>query len=381
MKVLHVIPSVGPLRGGPSVAVLGMCRALEKEGVECHIVCTNDNGEEILKVPTGQWTQHDGVQTWFLQRQFAPVKTMREFQVGRGFSPWLTEQARHYDLFHIHALFSHLPSVAMAHARRHDIPYVLRPLGILESYSLGRSAWRKRIFLALFDAANIRQASALHFTSQREELVSLRPKEVPRWVVPLGVEVPSGCVAEGRGVPPRIVFLSRWDEKKRIDLLIEALALLKDLAWELVLAGSGEAALSARMHELVRNGHLEERVSFPGFVTGEAKWQLLRSADVFVLPSASENFGIAAAEALALGVPVIVSRQVALWEEIKSDEAGWVCGEDAPALAQLLRAVLAAPAERRRRGKNAVHLAQNSFSWRTCAEKLTDGYGSLLRPN
>jgi len=382
VKILHVIPSIGPLRGGPSVAAVAMCRALAEEGVECHLACTNDNGAGVLDVPlhssAEKWTLHEGVRTLFFQRMFPRWKPLREFQVGEGFSAWLGRHARDYDILHVHALFSHLPSAAMAHARRQGIPYILRPLGILEDYSLRRSAWKKRLFLALFDAANIRGASAVHLTSRREEKVSHIPGRAPRWVIPLGVGAPDCAPATGRGNPPRIVFLSRWHEKKRIEMLVEALAKITDLDWRLVLAGSGEPELAGRIHALVRTHALANRVSFPGFVTGAAKSQLLAEADLFVLPSASENFGIAAAEALAAGVPVVVSRHVALSDEIACGQAGWICGDDADALAACLRTALGDPDERRRRGQNAARLARDTFSWKSCAQKLSAAYQSLL---
>jgi glycosyltransferase involved in cell wall biosynthesis len=380
MKVLHIIPSIGPLRGGPSVAALAMCRALTDEGVACDLVCTNDNGAGVLDVPVGEWTMHEEVRTWFFRRMSPRWRPVREFQIGEGFSPWLARHARDYDLLHVHALFSHLPTVAMAFARRHGIPYVLRPLGILESYSLGRSPWKKRAFLALFDSANIRGASAVHLTSRREENVSRIPGHASRWVIPLGVRIPDGPAAAGRGNPPRIVFLSRWHAKKRIEMLLEALSMLGDLDWTLVLAGAGEPGLTDRIHSLVRQYGLGNRVSFPGFLTGDAKAQLLAGADLFVLPSASENFGIAAAEALAAGLPVIVSRHVALCDEIESAQAGWICGDDAAALARTLRTALADPDERRRRGQIAARLARTAFSWKSCAEKLASSYRELLHP-
>lgn len=376
MKVLHVIPSVGPLRGGPSVAALAMGRAIAEEGVECHLVSTNDNGDGLLDVPTGEWIRHGGVKTCFFCRRSAFFKAFNEFQIGTGFREWLDAHIRDYDLLHVHALFSHLPSSAMGIARRHGIPYVLRPLGILESYSLGRSAWKKRLFLAFCDQANICGASAIHLTSDREREVSIIPGKAPKWVVPLGVEIPGGVTATGGGSPPRIVFLSRWHEKKRIGMLLEALAGLRDLEWSLVLAGAGEEELTRRIHAQVRRCGLEDRVSFPGFVSGADKWGLLAGADVFVLPSASENFGIAVAEALAIGVPAVISRHVALAGEVEASQAGWICGEED--LARQLREALGDAEERRRRGRNAAKLARGKFSWKSCAETLVAGYRGLL---
>jgi glycosyltransferase involved in cell wall biosynthesis len=377
MNVLHVIPSIGPLRGGPSVAAVAMCRALADEGVACDLACTDDNGPGTLDVPVGEWTVYAGVRTIFFRRKFPSWPPVREFQIGAGFGAWLRAHARGYDVIHVHALFSHMPSTAMSFARRSGIPYVLRPLGILEEYSLRRSAWKKRAFLALFDAANIRGASAIHLTSRREDAVSVIPGPAQRWIIPLGVESPDATAACA-GSPPQIVFLSRWHEKKRIETLIDALALLVGIEWKLVLAGDGDPALAGRIRALVSARGLGDRVSFPGFVAGDAKWKLLESSDLFVLPSASENFGIAAAEALACGIPCVVTRHVALADEIGSADAGWISGDPADDLAETLRVALADRAERARRGKNAARLARDSFSWKSCAERLASGYRELV---
>ncbi len=378
MKVLHVIPSVGPQRGGPSVAVGAMCRALGEAGAEARIVCTNDNGDGVLDVPTGEWTLHEGVPTWFFERHETGWRALREFQIGRGFAGWLSAQAEEWDILHIHALFSHLSSSAMRIARRRRIPYVVRPLGVLEAYSLRRSAWKKRLFLKLFDAAGLRGASAIHLTSRREREVSLIPGSAPRWVIPLGVDIPATVSIGKKTGPLRIVFLSRWHEKKRIGVLLEALGSLREWDWQLELAGTGEESLVADVHRRVVELGLDGRVSFPGFVSGATKAGVLDGGDLFVLPSASENFGIAVAEAMAHGLPCVVTRHVALSDEIAAAEAGWVCGDSASELAGVLRGAISDREECLRRGERARQLVMKHFSWASCAEALLAGYCGIL---
>jgi len=378
MKVLHVIPSVGPRRGGPSVAAGAMCRALAELGVEVRMACTNDDGAGVLDVPTGEWVPHEGVTTWFFQRREACGRALREFQIGRGFGSWFSAEVGRWDVVHVHALFSYLPSSAMRIARRRGVPYVVRPLGVLEAYSLRRSAWKKRLFLRLFDGANLRGAAAVHLTSRREQEVSLIPGSAPRWVIPLGVDIPPAASAGQSSGSFRIVFLSRWHEKKRIGVLLEALGMVRELDWRLDLAGTGDDRLVAEVHRTVAALGLGERVSLPGFVSGDAKARLLDGADLFVLPSASENFGIAVAEAMAHGLPCVVTRHVALSEEIAEAGAGWVCGDSAAGLADVLRAAIPDRAECRRRGGLARRLAINSFSWASCGEALFAGYRRIL---
>ena len=240
-----------------------MCRALAARGISCDLVATNDNGPGLLDVTAGEWTMRDGVRVLFFSRVGNLFPPLREFQVGSGFAAWIGEHVRDYDVIHVHALFSYMSSTAMRAAGRASVPYVLRPLGLLEHYSL------------------------------------------------LGVEIPDepahGSKPRTSGVP-QIIFLSRWHAKKRIGVLIEALARMKDRPWHLVLAGTGDSKIVNEVRESVRANGLINRVSMPGFLEGDAKWAALREADIFVLPSASENFGIAVAAIfpllfLSTGIP------------------------------------------------------------------------------
>ena len=380
MKVLHVIPSVGPKRGGPSVAAPAMCRALASYGVACDLVATNDDGNGILKVPVGEWTTHAGARMLFFRRRGNALPAIREFQIGAGFAGWFSSNGRNYDLIHVHALFSYLSTMAMCLARRAEIPYVLRPLGQLETYSLRRRALKKQLFLRLWDGANIRGAAAIHLTSQRELDVSWIPGPAARWVVPLGVNLPPASAAPGpEPRPPQILFLSRWHAKKRIGILIEALAMLKDQPWHLTLAGAGDSGPAKTIMDDLDRAGIAERTSLPGFLAGEAKSSALRAADLFVLPSASENFGIAVAEALAAGVPVVITRHVALAPEVEAAAAGWICGDSSAELTAALRSALRDPDERRQRGENARKLAEESFSWESAACKLASLYRTVLK--
>lgn len=388
MNVLHVIPSVSPRRGGPSAAIGPMTQALRECGVDCSVVTTNDDGPGTLDVPLGRWTDRDGVPTWFLPRFSPPMRALREFAWSPGFSRWMRARLREFDLVHIHALFSYLPSRAMTLARRSGVPYVLRPLGLLEEWSLAQSPLRKRAFLVLCDRANVRGAAAVHFTSAREMEVS---KHVPAdlgFVVPLGVEVPE--ISEDLRARARagltadesqcvLLFLSRWHPKKRIEALLEALATLRDRRWILVLAGSGDANYEREVRGHIHRLGLDERIRTPGFVEDDVKWAWFAAADAFVLPSHSENFGIAVAEAMAAGVPPIVSEGVALAPDIRRENTGWVVGNDDRSLTAALEEVLNDPDGRAVRGARAAGFARAKYSWRRSAQEIAAQYERILK--
>lgn len=388
MKVLHVIPSVSLRRGGPSAAIGPMTGALQELGVECSVVTTNDDGPDTLNVPLERWIDHAGMRTWFLPRFSPPVRALREFAWSPGFPRWMHAQLPEFDIVHVHALFSYVSSRAMMLARRRGVPYVLRPLGLLEEWSLTRSPFRKRMFLALCDRANLRGAAAVHFTSTREMEMSLHVPAGLGFVAPLGVAVPEVSTEvrkrtrAGLGAHDSecvFLFLSRWHPKKRIKELLEALATLREQRWILVLAGAGDQAHERMVREHIHQLGLRDRVRTPGFVEGEVKWGLFAAADAFVLPSHSENFGIAVAEAMAAGVPPIVSDGVALSSDIFRGNVGWVAGNDVRSLAAALEEALNDPKERAVRGQGAAALARAEYSWRRSSERIAAQYERILK--
>lgn len=387
MKALHVIPSVSPRRGGPSAAVGALARALSAVGVESSIVTTTDHGPDELDVPTDRWVAERGVRVRYFPRFSPRWRAVREFAYAAGFSEWARRGFREFDVVHVHALFSYLPSRAMTLCRRMNIPYVLRPLGLLEEWSLAQSAVRKRAFLTLCDAANVRAAMAVHFTSEREREVSRIVPESAGFVAPLGVDIPIEPTAN-RATARRalgiaedecaFLFLSRWHPKKRIETLLQALASMRDDAWVLVLAGDGDEKYKAGILAEIRRLGLAAKVRLPGFVDGEAKRDAFAAADVFVLPSHSENFGIAVAEAMASGLPVVVSRGVALAADIGRVDAGWVVNDVESELGPTLARALGSPDERERRGKNAANVARSEYDWNRCARIVAGHYERIV---
>ncbi|KAF0655072.1 glycosyltransferase [Cyanobium sp. Copco_Reservoir_LC18] len=385
MRVLHVIPSISPLRGGPSRAVVEMVAALRLREVDAAILTTNDHGPGLHPdLVTGRWQQHQGVPVLAFPRWSPPVAALREFAISPGLSLWLARHLKEYDLLHIHALFSYPSTSAMAQARWAGVPYILRSIGQLSPWSLAQSRGRKRLMLGLIERRNLQRAAALHFTSgaERDEAAALGLAP-PALVLPLGVRGPAAAAAAGdrEGTTPvRFLFLSRLHPKKRLENLLDALALLQrhrpEASWELAIAGDGEPRYIAGLQERSRRLGLEARCRWLGFVEGEAKWRALQTADWYVLPSAAENFGIAAVEALAAGTPVILSPEVAVAADVERCGAGLVCGSDPEALARALVTALERPSLSMR--ASALNLAQMDFSWSTIALQLRDAYRQVL---
>ncbi|MGI0495253.1 glycosyltransferase [Alkalinema pantanalense CENA528] len=403
MKILHVIPSVSPVRGGPSQAVLEMVYALRQQGVDATIVTTNDSGDDLLPIPLHQWIDYPVHQsspadssdaahkTVPLQAfpKFAPaISAVREFTFSPALTRWLWHSITDYDLVHIHAIFSYPSTIAMAIARARNVPYIVRPLGQLCTWSLQQGAAKKRAYLKIIEMANLQGARSLHFTALQEqqeaEAVGLA---TPSFVVPHGLDMPAVNaqaqqeLRQQLNLPadqPIVLFLSRLHPKKGFDALIPALQQLRDLPFQFVIAGSGAAEYEAQLAAEIETAGLTDRTHWFGFAKGETKQRLLQGADLFVLPSHSENFGIAVLEALANGLPVLITPGVALATLVQDHALGWVTEQTPDAVAAGLRSALQDPQTREAMGIRAELAVRSQFSWPQIAKQLVQHYQSIL---
>ncbi|MFY8148224.1 MAG: glycosyltransferase [Prochlorococcaceae cyanobacterium] len=386
LHVLHLIPSISPRRGGPSQAVLAMVGALRQRGVEARILTTNDDGPGLLsELPLGVWHEHHGVPVLAFPRWSPPgrlLRPLREFAIAPGLTGWLTRHLLEFDLLHVHALFSYASTSGMAVARHQRVPYVLRSIGQLNHWSLRQSAGRKRWLLRLIERRNLEGSAALHFTSEaeRQEATALG-LPTPSFVLPLGV-APQELRPLRRSTDAGVtfLFLSRLHPKKQLEVLLDALALLRDrhpaAPWRLQIAGEGDPSYRRQLQARAQRLEIADRCEWLGFVAGEPKRELLAAAHWFVLPSASENFGIAAAEALAAGTPVILSPGVAVAEAVTQAGAGVVVQANPEALAGALERALDPPSAAMVCA--ARQLAVNVYGWGAIAAQLEAHYRDLI---
>lgn len=387
MKVLHIIPSVSPALGGPTQVVLNLVKALRNCGVDAEIVTTNDNGATLLDVPLNQRIEYAQVPVWFLPRFSPPLK---EFIFSPAITKWLWQHIRDYDILDNHYLFSYASTCAGAIARWQNVPYTVRTMGQLAPWALAQSRLKKEIYTFLIERQNLNRAAAIHCTSNGEaEDVRNFGIQTPTVTLPLGVNQPVywpqakqklreiyGIAAE----KPVVLFLSRLHYKKRPDLLLQALGKLaaKQYKFHLVLAGSGETDYLNYLQNLVSSLELTAETTFPGFVEGQDKDLLLQGADIFVLPSFSENFGIAVAEALAHGLPVIITPDIQIAPEIAAAKAGLVVEGEIEPLAGAIAQLLTSPQQRQHLGENGKDLVQRRYSWSAIGHHLADVYTSIL---
>jgi glycosyltransferase involved in cell wall biosynthesis len=385
LKVLHVIPSVGPLRGGPSFVIRTLTSGLAAQGISVDLVTTNDNGTECLAVPLGRPINEQGVTCWYFARQ------TRFYIVSLPFHQWMRRHVQDYDLIHIHAVFSYCSNAAALLASSHGVPYIVRPLGVLNEWGMrNRRPWLKKLSFRLVESRVFAGASLVHYTSEEERLQASRIGVSQRSaVIPNPVALP----AEPRShagwfraqypelaARPWILFLSRIDPKKGLDILLDAFARLRAGRSRAVLmiAGDGDRRLLARLRERAHQLGIGQDIVWTGFLDGDQKAAALADADIFVLPSYSENFGIAVAEAMAYGLPVVVSDQVAIHHEITAAEAGSVVPCNADPLAAAIAKLLDSRELRCRLGVNSLRLARDCFSLPAVIGRIVETYENLL---
>jgi glycosyltransferase involved in cell wall biosynthesis len=383
MRVLHVISSMSQLRGGPTVAMHNMLKALRRKGISADVITTDDDGDTArLDVALDRFVDVQGERVRYFPRQ-----TLK-YAFSAPLLPWLLRNVRAYDLVHTHGLFSFAPLAAAWCARAAGVPYIMRPAGVLDTWGMkNKSRIVKSTSVRLLESPLLQAAAAVHFTTPLEQAraadLSLPIRPV---VLPTGVEVDGssdhGEPVEGLSAPDTrvILFLARIHPIKRVDTLLRAFAALEDRSGtlRLVIAGDGDPALVTGLQRLAQELQLGDRVRWLGFASGARKRWLLSRADVFVLPSASENFGIAVVEAMNAGAPVIVTTGCGLADFVEQHKAGVVTDDTAESLQAALARILSDEALRLGMGQSGQRAARQELSLEAFGTRLESLYRAVL---
>jgi glycosyltransferase involved in cell wall biosynthesis len=381
LRILHVIPSVAISDGGPTRAIGVMERALTDLGVEVTTLTSDHDLDGVVQATTGA---PGGA------RRVHARKWTRRYKVAPGMALYLLRHIRSFDAVHIHALFSFSSTIGAWFARALRVPYVIRPLGVLSPYGVrNRRRFLKRWSIAVIEGPNLRSAAAVHFTSaaemQEAEELNFGLRGV---VIPLGVEQEACAAAvdmplthaalRGRRI---VLFLSRLDPKKNVEALIDACAMNAEISATatLLIAGDGEAAYVDVLKARVQAAGMGDRVVWLGHVEGAAKASVFAKADVFVLPSYSENFGIAAAEALLAGLPCVLTAAVAIAAEAGAAGAAVVTSAEPRALGAAIADILRDEERAKAMGARARAFAADRYSAVAMGRHLVELYGRIRR--
>jgi len=289
----------------------------------------------------------------------------------------------------VHAVFNHACISAARSCRKHNVPYIIRPLGTLDPWSMKQKRFKKSLFWLTAGRPMLKNASAIHYTSEAEKLRTERSLKLNHGnVVPLGIDFAKEKLDQesfDAAFPtlsddPFVLVMSRLDPKKGIPTLIKSFLSLKNQDqfsnWQLAIAGDGKPEYVEYLRQIVQELNGTKSVHFTGWLTGEKKISILRKAQLLALTSYQENFGICVMEAMACGVPVLVSSQVDLSLEVAAAKAGWVVEVDDQSVKRSLRDALSNDSERASRGQAGLRLAEN-YSWDRIGNELTAMYSSI----
>lgn len=384
LRVLHVTPYFAPAfrYGGPPRSILGLCQGLQRAGVDVEVFTTTANGASDLRASPPGGDQYEGV----LVRYFPSVFPRRLFR-ARGLGAALSAGVTRYDLVHVHGLWTFPGWAAVRHARRAGVPYVLSPRGMLDSWSMAHHLVRKRIAYWMVERRILAGAAFLHATSSSEaQAFRAWNRSVPVVTVPNGVEIPQGLtVAQGTfrerlHLPvdtPLVVFIGRLHVKKRLDLLAAAFDRVHAVSpnTHLVIAGPDEGGYRRRVEPCFAGAG--RSVHWTGELDNAEKWSLLADATALVMCSDTENFGNSVVEALAAGVPVVVT-QTCPWEEVEPAGCGFWVPQRAEVIAGALLDLLRDTAGARAMGERGRMLARTRYSWDSLASSMADHYRAAL---
>jgi len=380
MKVLHVIPAMDPAYGGPAQALAGLAAAQRSAGLDVTILVTMRADDDRLIVDS---VRRQGVSVRVLAPCRGPLRGHPELR------PALNELLAECDLAHIHAVWEQIQHDTALVARRLGKPHIFRPCGMLDPWCLAQRRLKKRLYIAWRLRRDLDRCSAIHFTTEIERDL----------VKPLGFKAPS--IVESNGIDlaefaslpepgsfrtrypsigdrPIVLFMSRIHYKKGLDILIPAFARIAAMDAVLVLAGPDDGGYLHQVKAMVSECNLDHRVIFTGMLRGADRLIALADADLFVLPSYQENFGVVVIEALAAGTPVVISDQVNIHPQVSRTQMGGVVPTEIEPLAAEIDRWLADEAMRSgaaERGRAFVH---EHYAWDKIAQRWVQCYDRIV---
>ncbi len=388
MKILHIVPSYLPAHryGGPVESVHSLNVALVRAGHKVTVYTTNIDGERDLDVPVNEPVMKDGVRIFYFKASF-PRGWFYSSEMRRALAAHIKE----FDIVHITSVFLAASTLGAYYAKKFKRPYIISPRGSLMRAPLAAHSFKKRAYLSLIEKRNLRGASAIHFTVPTEE-AEYRALGFPvknAFVVPNSVpnnarlDVDKGAFRKEWYIPKDnkiVLFLGRVSPIKGLDTLIPAFSKVTKRIPDvmLIIVGGDDRGYLDEIKKLVEVNTLSERVVFTGMLMGKEKEAAYRNADVFVVPSISESFGMSAVEAMQGGIATILTDGVGIAEDARRAHAAVVIKKDVDELANAIVGLLEDTSRRGELGRNAMKFVDEEYSEASVAKKMEDAYRQVI---
>ncbi len=374
VRVIQTISSLAPERGGPPRTVPPLCDALVTQGVIPSILSFE---EDHLSTPLSPLDS--SVNTKLVPLGSSISGRMRGLVQFRSMLKSIVTETG-ADIIHDNGLWEPTNHIAAVVSRRTDTRLVVTIHGMLTRWSLQQKALKKKVAWHVYQRKNLQRASLIHATSD-EEVDDIRRSGLrnPIAYIPNGVVIPDTSNEQLRYSGERsVLFLSRIHKKKGLLNLVKAWAEIRPAGWSVVIAGPDDGGHRSEIEAAIKQYGMTEIFSFLGSVDDGTKWDVYRKANLFVLPTYSENFGVVVAEALAAGIPVITTTG-APWKDLETFGCGWWIKPGVDPLVACLKVALglddAARLEMGRKGREYV---MSTYGWPRVAGMMTEAYEWIL---
>jgi len=359
MKVIHVVGSLDISAGGPSRSVPQTCEYLSNEGVDVELIARPSKNPVEVNTSAN------------FKVRFKSIFSL----IFYGFSL----SKNNVDLIHLQHVWDPYIHVMAFAARVKGIPYIITPRGMLEPWIMNHNSWKKKLGMFLYQKKDLKLADCIHVTCNLEKSnVKRLGFDNRSYTIPNGIDLSLIPEPKEKYKSNKIVFLSRIHQKKGIELLLDAWVKIGEQNWTIEIAGDGEPDYIESINQKIINENIKN-IKLVGSKYGDAKWDFMKSGDVFILPTYSENFGIVVAEALVVGVPVITTKGTP-WEELKTHNCGWWIDLSVDNLKITLEQAMASTKqELEEMGRRGQVVIQEKYDIKNVAINIVEMYKNVMK--